>query len=136
MFSKRNYLWTMVLRFFLSFTKHMMWSESTLPRTTRSLISQLRSGYSSNLNSYLSRLREDVIDECLDCQIHSHTTKHLFNWPENPTPFTVRDLRNNPTEVGMWRWICMRAGPGYNNNNMWFFLYGLDIYWNDFLLVN
>jgi hypothetical protein len=74
-------------------------SESTLPRRTRSLLSQLRSGYSSILNSYLYRIREDVTDECPDCQMQPHTTKHLFNCPENPASLTVRDLWNNPTDV-------------------------------------
>ena len=72
-------------------------SGSNLLRRTRFLLSQLKYGYSSILNSYLSRIREDVTDDCPDCQMHPHTTRHLFYCPSNPTPLTAPDLLHNPT---------------------------------------
>ena len=68
--------------------------------------------HSSILNSYLSRIRKDVTDECLDCQIHPHTTNHLFNCHENPTSLTVRDLWNNPTHVA--RFLRLEGGEDEN----------------------
>ena len=57
-------------------------SERRLPRRTRSLLSQLRSGHSSMLNSYIARIRKDpTLDICPDCNNPSHTTNHLFNCP-------------------------------------------------------
>ena len=72
-------------------------SEINLPRTTRSTLSQLRSGYSIYLNSYKARIdkTDTVIDKCPNCDC-SHTTNHLFNCPNNPTNLTVRDLWKNP----------------------------------------
>lgn len=70
--------------------------ESSLSRATRSLLSQLRSGYSRLLNSYLHRIGETPDDKCPKCKIHSHTTSHLFNCPQNPTTLTVLSLWTQP----------------------------------------
>ena len=73
-------------------------SEKSLPRTTRSTLAQLRSGYSSYLNSYKSRIDRSVIDKCPHCD-NSHTTAHLFNCPGNPTDLTVTSLWNKPMDA-------------------------------------
>ncbi len=78
-------------------------SEKVLPRATRSTLAQLRSGYSNYLNSYKARLSQNqavpVTDLCPLCNEESHTTKHLFSCPSNPTALTVRDLWSKPLEV-------------------------------------
>jgi hypothetical protein len=74
-------------------------AEKDLPRKTRSTLSQLRSGYSSMLNSYLARIRDDVQDICPDCNISPHTTLHLFDCPSKPTNLTVTDLWTKPKEA-------------------------------------
>ena len=73
-------------------------TERVLPRTTRSTLAQLRSGYSSFLNSYRARIDNSIDDTCPNCPA-THTTNHLFNCPENPTTLTVRDLWTNPLEA-------------------------------------
>jgi len=55
-----------------------------LPRRSRSLLTQLRSGYFSILNSYLTVVDETIEDKCPKCFQISHTTEHLFNCPADP----------------------------------------------------
>ena len=74
-------------------------SEKNLPRKARTSLSQLRSGYSSRLNSYLSRIRDDVEDICPDCNQQSHTTNHLFKCSAKPTNLTVQSLWSKPDEA-------------------------------------
>ena len=75
-------------------------SEKALPRITRTTLSQLRSGYSTHLKSYMSRISKEVPvpDVCPLCQQPGHTTVHLFSCPANPTTLTPRDLWINPLE--------------------------------------
>ncbi len=72
-------------------------TEQSLPRTTISTLSQLRSGYSVYLNSYKARIdrTNSVVDKCPHCD-SSHTTEHIFNCPNKPTNLTVRDLWKDP----------------------------------------
>ena len=76
-------------------------SEATLPRKTRSILAQLSSGYSTNLNSYLHCINPAKYpsDKCPDCNLELHTTCNLFTCPANTTDLTPRDLWDNPTEV-------------------------------------
>ena len=73
--------------------------EKELPRRTRSTLSHLRSGYSSYLNSYLSRINQDIDDQCPHCNYTPHDTNHLFNCTERPTTLTVRSLWEKPIET-------------------------------------
>ena len=78
-------------------------SEKVLPRATRSTLAQLRSGYSSYLNSYKARISQNqatqIVDTCPLCNAASHTTTHLFSCPSKPTQLTVRDLWSKPLEA-------------------------------------
>jgi hypothetical protein len=73
-------------------------SEKTLPRSTRTTLAQLRSGYSTHLNSYKSRIDPNIEDKCPHCQ-ESHTSEHLFNCQNNPTNLEVRDLWKKPVRA-------------------------------------
>ena len=75
-------------------------SEKVLPRITRTTLSQLRSGYSTYLKSYMSRISKDVPipDICPLCTLPGHTTEHLFSCPANPTTLTPQDLWSKPLE--------------------------------------
>ena len=74
--------------------------EKNLPRRTRSMLCQLRSGYSSMLNSYLSSITENNIeDKCPKCNEPSHTTNHLFNCPADITNLTPLSLWNDPLDA-------------------------------------
>ena len=70
--------------------------ELNLPRITRSRLSQLRSGYSRILNSYLHRIGEKPDDSCTLCNQSPHTTLHLFECPNNPTNLDVLSLWTQP----------------------------------------
>ena len=70
--------------------------EINLPRETRTQLSRLRSGFSRTLKSYMSRIEEDIIDECPNCNATPHDTTHLFNCPSTPTTLTPLDLWTNP----------------------------------------
>ncbi len=74
-------------------------SEKCLPRVTRATLSQLRSGYSNFLNSYKARINPTIQDVCPNCNQHSHTTRHLFECPNNRTNLTTRDLWTRPLEA-------------------------------------
>jgi len=73
--------------------------EENLSRNSRVLLSQLRSGYSRMLNSYLHRINDEIEDKCPKCNTGPHTTEHLFNCPMNPTNLTPTDLWTNPDLV-------------------------------------
>jgi len=66
--------------------------ERSLSRRTRSLLSQLRSGYSSSLRSYAARIGAHPDPSCPDCGTSQHTTEHLFRCPASPTHLSVLDL--------------------------------------------
>ena len=59
-------------------------------------LSQLRSGYSSMLSSYLSVVDNNIEDKCPNCHQISHTTEHLFNYPSAPTELTPKSLWTKP----------------------------------------
>ena len=71
----------------------------TLDRMTRSELSQLRSGFSKRLNSYLHRLDASIPDECPDCLLSPHDTAHLFACRANPTDLTPTSLWSSPVEA-------------------------------------
>ena len=75
-------------------------TELSLPRTTRSTLAQLRSGYSTYLNSYKARIDKtgSLVDKCPNCD-SSHTTQHLFNCRQKPTNLNTKDLWKNPVKV-------------------------------------
>ena len=73
-------------------------NETTLTRRTQTTLAQLRSGYSTKLNSYLNRIDPNLYpsDSCPDCEQSPHSTPHLFNCPANPTHLTTRTLWEDP----------------------------------------
>ena len=76
-------------------------SERKLARRTRTLLTQLRSGYSSMLLTYLHKIKPTKFpsDLCPNCQSEPHTTTHLFSCPNNPTNLSPEDLWERPVEV-------------------------------------
>ena len=74
-------------------------NEKILPRTTRSKLSQLRSGYSNYLDSYNARINPAISEICKSCNISPHTTNHLFECTAKPTQLNVTDLWNNPRDA-------------------------------------
>ena len=66
--------------------------EENLSRKIRVKLSQLRSGYSPQLHSYLCRIEPGKEDKCPLCDKTQHDTIHLFNCEKNPTTLTAEDL--------------------------------------------
>ena len=53
--------------------------EQTLPRIARIRLAQLRTGYCPLLNSYLSRIFDNVDNRCRKCDVAPHDVNHIVN---------------------------------------------------------
>ncbi|KAI8126624.1 hypothetical protein CVS40_3402 [Lucilia cuprina] len=60
-------------------------TEENLPRKTKVVLAQLRSGWSNRLNAYWSRIDRAVPNECPACGLGPHDTYHIFNCSAYPT---------------------------------------------------
>ncbi|XP_073835259.1 uncharacterized protein [Musca autumnalis] len=76
--------------------------ERQLPRQTRVVLAQLRSGYCSRLNSYWAEIDRAVQDICPVCGMGPHDTQHLFNCPAKPSHLTPGDLWLHPIEAAIF----------------------------------
>ncbi|XP_073848579.1 uncharacterized protein [Musca autumnalis] len=73
--------------------------ERQLPRQTRVVLAQLRSGRCSRLNSYWARIDAKIPNICPACGLGPHDTLHLFNCPANPTHLSPHSLWTQPVQV-------------------------------------
>ena len=89
-------------------------SERSLSRKARVTLAQLRSGYSSHLNTFLNRINPTKYPDpnCPDCSLAPHTTAHLFNCSTNPTYLTPRSLWTNPTSAALFLGLEDQEGIG------------------------
>ena len=55
-------------------------NEESLSRNSRSLLSELRSGYSRKFNSYLHRINDKIEDKCPQCIYGKIQTWPLATW--------------------------------------------------------
>ena len=76
--------------------------EKSLPRRTRSLLCQLRSGYSTLLNSYMYRINRSATPKCPNCGQDDHDAVHLFNCRQNPTDLQILDLWQQPRRAAIF----------------------------------
>ena len=74
-------------------------SESRLPRSHRSTLSQLRSGHCAKLQSYLHRTDKADLPTCPHCKASDETVQHIFDCPSFPTDLSPSDLWSRPTRV-------------------------------------
>ena len=74
-------------------------ADEKLPRKTRRILAQPRSGYSPHLRACLKRTGVEDSDSCPDCKKEKHTTNHLFDCEANPTNLCVLSLWESPTEA-------------------------------------
>ena len=88
-------------------------AELDLPRGARTTLAQLRSGYSSALNSFKHRIGLAPTDVCPCCRQTEHTTPHLFSCPARPTNLSPIDLWQRPGEVMefLTTWPCFDRIP-------------------------
>ena len=56
-------------------------NEKTLPRRTRTILAQLRSGHCVRLRDYQFRIGKVPDDRCQDCHLDAQSVDHLFNCP-------------------------------------------------------
>ena len=75
--------------------------EKSLPRRVRCTLSQLRSGYSKSLRSYVHRLKPGIRDTCPHCRRGPHDTNHLFHCTSKPVQLNVMSLWNDPIGAAM-----------------------------------
>ena len=73
--------------------------EQSLSRKARSELVRLRSVYSNRLRQNMSRIDEEVQDNCPLCNSTPHDTAHLFSCSANPTELTVSDLWTKPRKA-------------------------------------
>ena len=73
-------------------------SESYLPRSWRSTLSQLRSGFCRSLNSYQAIIG-GANPLCPECNLEEQTVPHLFNCPSRPSRLYKLDLWCNPVHA-------------------------------------
>ena len=74
-------------------------SELSLPRSHRTALSQLRSGFCPSLNSYQFRVGWNASQSCPECDHPDHSVSHIFQCPARPTTLTPLDLWVSPCEV-------------------------------------
>ena len=74
-------------------------AEQTLPRTTRTILAQLRTGHSRILGKYMNRIDPTMRNHCHNCCHSPHDTYHLFDCPSKPTTLTVESLWMAPFET-------------------------------------
>ena len=86
-------------------------SEIGLPRLTRVVLSQLRSGFCSRLRSYQKFIGKSQDDLCLSCSLDAQTVAHIFDCPARPTNLAVEDLWENPREVAHY----LRSLPEFSD---------------------
>ena len=70
--------------------------ETTLPRSYRVRLSQMRSGYCSALGDYRERIGQSPTSLCPSCNLHTHTVNHVFNCAAHPTSLSPIDLWQRP----------------------------------------
>ena len=91
--------------------------EKTLPRKTRSTLSQLRSGYSTYLNSFMSIVDKNRTPNCPKCDHALHDTHHLFNCPNDVTDLEVLDFWRKPKETAEFLGLDIRGPNELDDGN-------------------
>ena len=93
-------------------------SEEGIPRRTRRILSQLRTGKSPMLLTYLHKINPTLHPSplCPLCKINNHDTNHLFSCPSINTTLTPLDLWNDPVStaelLSLWEDALAAAGGG------------------------
>ena len=82
--------------------------EVEMTRGERTALAQLRSGFSSDLESFKNRIGVSDSPLCPCCRLSEHTTEHIFDCPEHPTHLTPLDMWLNPRRVveHLRTWPC------------------------------
>ena len=76
--------------------------EKRLPRITRAILSQLRSGMCSRLKDYQLMIGRVTDSVCPECYMGQQNVRHLFECPRFPTPLIPHDLWSFPCDVASY----------------------------------
>ena len=74
-------------------------AEQTLPRKTRTILAQLRTGHSRIFGQYMNRIDPTERNHCHNCGHSPHDIHHLFDCPWKPTTLTVESLWTAPDKT-------------------------------------
>ena len=74
-------------------------TETSLRRTQRTTLSQLRSGHCHLLNSYKHRIGREDDPQCKDCGYNNQDVNHLFDCPTHPTVMSPTKLWSMPADT-------------------------------------
>ena len=74
-------------------------AEQTLPRKTRTILTQLHTGHRHILGQYINRIDPTARNNCHNRGQSPHDTHHLFDCPSKPTTLTVESLWTALTET-------------------------------------
>ena len=74
-------------------------SERRLPRAHCTILSQLRSGFSSAMRDFRHRIGAEPSSEYPECADPCHSVPHLFSCPAKPADLSVDDMWEGPLEV-------------------------------------
>ena len=86
-------------------------SETSLPRRTRTILCQLRSGHCAKLRDFQFRIGQSDSDLCPNCGNARNTSSHLFSCTTFPTNLTTSDLWERPREVARF----LSSTPAFND---------------------
>ena len=84
--------------------------ELQLPRKTRTVLSQLRSGFCCSLKDYQFRIGKSQDDICPLCLLEPETVRHIFDCPARPTQLVPDDLWAYPVDVASF----LSAHPAFD----------------------
>ena len=82
-------------------------TERRLPRFTRTILAQLRSGWSNTLNIYRTKIIPGTSDNCPSCNQPPYDTVHIFNCPAKPTALQPIDLWLNSIIIVDFPWTTV-----------------------------
>ena len=91
-------------------------AEQTLPRKTRTILAQLRTGHSRILGHYMKRIDPTVRYHCYHCGQSPHDTHHLFDWPFE-ADHTYSRIAMDCADRNTSTWRLMRRANNNNNND-------------------
>ena len=91
-------------------------AEQTLPRKTRTILAQLRTGYCRNLGQGMKIIDPTARNHCHNSGESLHDTHHLLDCLSKPTTLTMESLWTTPTETAKHLILAIDERANHNNN--------------------
>ena len=93
-------------------------AEQTLPRKTRTILAQLRTGHSRILGQYMNRIDPTTLNHFHNCGHSPPDTHHIFDCPSKPTTQTVELLWTPPFETAKHLNLAIDETANNNSDNV------------------